>query len=274
MTVRPSLLRAAGMITLGITSPALAREDDTVTLGGGIAYAPSYEGSDDYEVIPAAQVRGKVSGYNFFMRGLQFYTDLVREPAEETLDLSFGPVVGARLNRVTNIKDAQVRALGKLDPAFELGAYAGIAKTGVITSAYDNLSFRVSYTADVASGHKSYVITPAIEYGTPLSKQTYVGIGASADYVGDGFADYYYSVSPAGSAASGLSPFEADGGFKSVSLNLLGAQSLEGDLRKGWSLFAVGGWTKMLGDFKRSPVVSEAGDDDQWFGALGIGYTF
>ncbi|RJF93350.1 MipA/OmpV family protein [Sphingomonas cavernae] len=274
MTGRPPLLRVAALLVLCASTPALAREDDTVTLGGGVAYGPSYEGSDDYQIIPGAQVRGKVDGYSFFMRGLQFYADLVREAPEETLDLSFGPVVGARLNRVTSIKDAQVRALGKLDPAFELGAYVGIGKTGVITSAYDSLAFRVAYTADVASAHKSYVITPSIEYGTPLSKQTYVGVGASADYVGDGFARYYYSVSPAGSAASGLSTFDADGGFKSVSLNLLGAQSLEGDLRAGWSLFAVGGWTKLLGDFKRSPVVSEAGDDDQWFGAFGVAYTF
>jgi outer membrane scaffolding protein for murein synthesis (MipA/OmpV family) len=29
-----------------------------------------------------------------------------------------------------------------------------------------------------------------------------------------------------------------------------------------------------LGDFKRSPIVSIAGDADQYFAALGLSYTF
>lgn len=272
MTPRPC--RSLALLMLCAATPAFAREDDTVTLGGGVAYGPSYEGSDDYVVFPGMQVRGKTDGHAFFMRGLQLYADAITEAPDETLDLSFGPLLGVRLNRVMSIRDDQVRALGKLDPAIEVGAYIGIAKTGVITSAYDNLSFRISFAADVAGAHESYVITPAIEYGTPLSERTYVGIGVSADYVGDRYARYYYSVSPAGAAASGLSPFEADGGFKNISFNLLGAQSLSGDLRKGWSLFAVGGYSKLLGDFRRSPIVSEAGDDDQWLGAIGVAYTF
>lgn len=274
MTARSVRLFVLPLAVLCAGSPALAREDDTVTLGAGAAYVPSYEGSDNYEILPIAQLRGKASGHHFYMRGLQLYVDAIAEAPDEALDLSFGPTAGVRINRATGIKDAQVRALGKLDPAVEIGAFAGIAKTGVITSAYDNLAFRVSFSADVAGAHESYVITPAIEYGTPLSERTYVGIGVSADYVGDRYARYYYSVSPAGAAASGLSEFDADGGFKNITFNLLGTQSLSGDLRKGWALFAVGSYSKLLGDFKRSPIVSEAGDDDQWIGAIGVAYTF
>lgn len=248
---------------------------DTVTIGVGAAYVPTYEGSDDHRIVPGAVIRGKLSGFNFFTRGLQLYVDAIPEGVGNTLDISFGPVVGVRLNRTgKNLKDDQVEALGRLDTAYEVGAFAGIAKTGIITSEYDTLSFRVSYIGDVGDAHRSHVITPAIEYGTPLSTSLYVGLGASAEFVGDGYASYYYDVTPAGSAASGLPTFSAEGGFKSWSVNSLVAISLGGDLRRGLSLFAVGNYTRLQDDFRHSPIVSVAGSPNQWVGAIGLGYTF
>lgn len=265
---------------LAAAAPAHAQEspppDDrnTLTIGLGVGYVPSYEGSDDYRVIPAGVVRGKVGGHSFYSRGLQLYLDAIPEPPGPGLDLAIGPVVGVRLNRTTAIKDARVRALGKLDTAVEVGGFVGIGQTGVITSDYDNLSFRLSYVKDVGGAHESHVITPAIEYGTPLSRQAYVGIALSADIVGDGFADYYYDVTPAGSLASGLARYDADGGFKSWTFSLAGAHSLTGDLLGGLGLFAVGAYTRLRGDFADSPIVSTAGSRNQWFGAVGLSYTF
>lgn len=254
---------------------AASRESkDVISVAGGVAYGPSYEGSDDYRALPSLQVRGSVSGYAFVTRGLQLEVDAIREAPDESIDVSFGPVLGVRLNRVSGIKDRQVRALGKKDVAVELGAYAGIAKRGVLTSDFDSLALRVSYVTDVAGAHGSYVISPAVEYFMPLSRATAIGASLSTDYVGDGYARYYYSVDAPGAAASGLSQFEAKGGFRNVSLGVLGIHSLSGDLRKGWSLFAIGNYGRLLGDFKRSPVTSEAGSANQWFGALGAAYTF
>lgn len=277
-----ALSGAAAAFTLAAASPALAQDapveegGDTFTIGAGAAYLPTYEGSDDYRLIPAAAARGKVSGFNFYTRGLQLYVDLIPEPVGESVDFSLGAVAGLRMNRTgKDLKDAQVEALGRLETGYEVGAFAGIAKTGVLTSAYDTISFRVAYVKDVGDAHESHVITPAIEYGTPLSTSTYVGIGASADFVGDGYASYYYRVSPAGAAASGLPVFGAtDGGFKSWSTNILAVQSLSGDLRGGLALFAVGSYTRLQDRFAASPIVSVAGDRDQWVGAIGLGYTF
>jgi outer membrane scaffolding protein for murein synthesis (MipA/OmpV family) len=36
----------------------------------------------------------------------------------------------------------------------------------------------------------------------------------------------------------------------------------------------IGGYSRMLGDAKRSPYTSIRGSADQWFAAVGIGYTF
>lgn len=271
---------AAGAVLLALSpAPALAQqapvdaERDTVTIGIGAAIIPTYEGSDDSRIIPAGVARGSVSGFDFILAGTNLYVDLLREPSD-AIDFSFGPVVGVNLNRTRGIGDARIRALGKLDTAVELGGYVGIGKTGVVTSAYDTLSFSVAYQHDVAGAHGSYVITPTLSYGTPLSTRTYVGLSLSSEYVGDKYADYYFSVTPAGAAASGLPAYHAKGGFKDVSLTLLGAQSLSGDLRHGWALFAIGGYSRLLNDFKDSPTVAIAGSPNQWIGALGVSYTF
>ena len=283
MTAGLSTLRlaaCASALLLG-AAPALAQDDpalendgNSFSIGLGVGYVPTYEGSDDYRIIPAAVVRGEIAGHGFFTRGLQAYFDLIPEAPGEKVDISFGPVVGARLNRTGSIKDARVRALGELDTAIEVGAFAGIAKTGIITSDYDTLAFRVAYLKDVADAHGSHIVTPSIEYGTPLSRFSYVGIGASAEFVGDGYASYYFDVTPAGSLASGLKPFQADGGFKSWSVNLVGAQAITGDLLGGLSLFAVGSYTRLQADFRRSPIVADAGSPNQWFGAIGLAYSF
>ncbi len=270
----------AGALLLA-AAPALAQEeappkqdDNSISIGLGAGFAPTYEGSDDYRIIPGGVVRGKIGGHSFFTRGLQLYFDAIPEADGPGLHVGLGPVVGLRLNRTSSIKDPRVKALGELDTAFEAGGFVSIGQTGVITSEYDNLSFRVTYLKDVGNAHESRIITPSIEYGTPLSRQAFVGVSVSADFVGDGYADYYFDVSPAGSLASGLAPYDADGGFKSWSLSLAGAHALTGDLLGGVSLFAVGSYTRLRGDFADSPIVSTAGSATQWFGAIGLSYTF
>ena len=56
---------------------------------------------------------------------------------------------------------------------------------------------------------------------TPLSRTLYVGASLSADFVGGGYADEYFSILPADSLASGLRTFDADGGYKGWKAGLL-----------------------------------------------------
>ena len=271
-----ALAAAPAAFAQDVTTTETPTNDDTLTIGVGGAYTPTYEGSDDYRFVPVAGFRGKVSGHNFYTRGTSVYFDLVPEKPGNNVDVSFGPVANVRFARSSRkgIKDVQVRALGTLDTAIEVGGFVGIAKTGVITSDYDTLGMRFTYLRDVTDTHDSYIIQPSIEYGTPLSTSMYVGLGVSADYAGKGYAQTYFGVTPAGSVASGLDPFNTNGGWKNVTSTLFANYALSGDLRHGVSLIAAGGYTKLLGDFKDSPVVSEAGNSNTWFGALGIAYTF
>ena len=267
MNHRQILSAGLAFIALGSASTAFAQVEDSnvLTVGVGAGIIPSYEGSDDYRVIPVPQLRGKVSDFAFWTRGPSLYFDVIPNRGQD-IDLQLGPIAGVRFDRssIKNIKDDAVRALGERDVAVELGGFVGIGKTGIITSAYDNLSVRVAMTKDVAGAHGSYIVTPAIEYFTPLSTRSFVGLGVSADYVGKKYGRYYYDVDAAGAFASGLPEYSRAGGgagFKKIGVNLTGGVSLSGDIRKGWALFALGGYSRMLGDYADSPVVSIAGSN-------------
>jgi outer membrane scaffolding protein for murein synthesis (MipA/OmpV family) len=274
------MLLAAAL--LASAAPAFAQADaplpdpndqsDTFTIGAGAAFIPDYEGSDDYKLIPAVAVRGRVGGIAFFSRGTYLYADLIPRGSGK-IELDAGPIVGVRFNRTGKIKDDAVDALPELNKAIEIGGFVGVTAHG-LTNPYDALSFRLDVIKDVGKAHGSTVISPTVDFGTPLSRTLYVAASLSADWAADGYADYYYSISPPDTLASGLAPFQAEGGFKSWKLGLLANQSITGDLTHGLSLFATGSYGRLAGDFKRSPIVSERGSATQWFGAVGLGYTF
>ena len=254
------------------TLPDPNDQSDTLTIGAGAAFIPDYEGSDDYRIIPAAAVRGRVGGIAFFTRATYLYVDLIPRGSGK-LEFDAGPIVGVRFNRTGKIKDDAVDRLPERNKAIELGGFVGVTAHG-LTNPYDALSVRLDVVKDVANGHESTVISPTIDFGTPLSRTLYVGASLSADWVGGGYADAYYSITPANSLASGLRSFDADGGFKGWKAGLLANQSLTGDLTHGLSLFGTAGYSRLAGDFRRSPIVSDRGSASQWFGAIGLGFTF
>lgn len=262
-------------------APALAQDDEplpndpnSLTIAAGGAYVPSYEGSDDYDFTPIGIVIGKVSGFGFGTRGTGVYFDLIRSDPNDAFSFDLGPVAHLRLDRTGGIKDAQVRALGEVDRAIELGGYAGITKNGVLHR-YDTLGARVTVQRDVSDTHDSTIVTPAVEYMTPLSERALVQLGLQAERVGDGYGATYFGVTPAGSAASGLPVYAADGGWKNWRVNLLAAHMLSGMLRDpGVAIFAGVAYSRLLGGFARSPIVAVAGDRDQYFATAGLSYTF
>lgn len=267
------------VLAASISAPALAQSDnagpghDSITVGVGAATTPRYEGSDDNQIIPAAQARGSISGISFTTQGTGLYVDVIPRRAQTGGKLVLGPVVHGTFNRtrLKSIHDPQVAALGKLDTGIELGGQIGYSQNGVITSDYDNLSLTVAGYYDVAGAYDSYVISPQISYGTPLSTKVYVGVSAGAHYVGRGYAGYYFGVTPAQSLASLLPAYAIGSGFKDVTFGGIAALSLSGDLRRGFALFGGLSYSEFLGKFRRSPITR---DNHQLTAAIGLGYTF
>jgi len=254
-------------------SAADVAKKDSVTIAGGVGLLPDYEGSDDYKLIPAAAIRGQVHRISFSTKGLYLYVDVI--PDGDKFGFDFGPIAGVRLNRTKHIKDDVVDLLPDRKTAIEIGGFAGVSFHG-LTNPYDTLALRFDVVHDVANAHKSTTFTPNVEFSTPLSRTTYASLAVGAEFVSNKYADYYFSVTPADSVLTGgvLPVFDADGGMKDWRVHLLLNQSLSGDLLHGFSIFGTARYTRLVGDFKDSPIVSDRGSANQWLVAGGLAYTF
>lgn len=282
--INKTIFAALPTIALLFSTPAVAQQQgppedsvfdgDYVTIGIGVGVVPSYDGSDDYVVSPLPVITGSVAGIDFQPRGPGLALDVLPDTKGAKIDFVLGPVVRARFDRNNSIKDDVVRDLGKLDVAVELGGVAGVQVNRVLHG-FDSLTAQVDLRWDVAGAHSGMVVFPSVTYFTPLSRGAAVSLALSAEYVDDDYMDYYFSIDQAGSTASGLPTFAADGGWRSAGATLLGGLDLDGDITNGgFSLFLIGGYSRLLEDAKRSPITSIRGDADQFFGAVGVGYTF
>ncbi len=275
-----------GEIDENILLPAARPQDDEenrsyardyFAIAAGVITVPSYNGSDDRNILPAFYFRGRYKGYSFSTRGTNFQVDLIRQQRGQKTDIKFGPIINLRSDRTGRIKDPQVEALGDRKMAVELGISAGITQSGIITSEYDQIGFRVVGLKDISGKHGSWVVSPTIDYGTPLSKRAYIGVSASTNIYGKGFGRYYFDVDPLGSAASGLPVYTGASRKATIgkyTLGLAGAYALSGDLRKGFVLIGGAQYGRMTSRFGDSPIVDIAGSRDQWLAGGGVAYQF
>ena len=279
------LLAATGSLALACAAPAMAQNVEALpdgpdgeatvfdgnwfSIGAGAVYSASYDGSDDYVVSPIPIVQGKIGGVRISPRAGGAALDFVKDDSDGA-KISAGVAARLNRNRASQIEDPVVLSYGELDTAFEVGPSVGISLPGLLNP-YDSLSFNIETLFDVAGAHDGTLVSPGVTYFTPVSRGAAISLSVSGSYVDDDYADYYYSV-PAGGA---LPAYQADGGWDRVGVNLLTGVDLDGNLANGGlALIAMGGYSRMLGDGKRTPFTSIRGDADQWMGALGIGYTF
>lgn len=275
----------ASAVLLAITSaPVLAQDavstegsvfdGDHLTVGAGIIYGPSYDGSDDYVASPVPVLQGNLKGIAITPRPGGVALDLIPDGKDAGIGFSLGPVATLSRNRASQIKDAVVRAAGKLDTAIELGANGGVTFYKLLHG-YDSLTVSADVKWDVAGAHSGRTISPTISYFTPLSRAALVTVNASLKHVDDDYARYYYSVSPEQSAASGLPLYDADGGWESWSIGAFAGYDLNGNaLDGGFAVFVIGAYSRLMNEAKATPYTSLRGDADQWTAALGLGYTF
>ncbi|WP_034921951.1 MipA/OmpV family protein [Erythrobacter sp. SD-21] len=258
--------------------PKTVFDGDFLSLGVGVGYNASYSGSDDYNVNILPIVQASVAGIKVNPRPAGIALDLVPDP-DEGIAFSAGPMVRLRSDRVDaeDIDDEVVASYGELDRAVELGASVGVSFPQLLNP-FDSLSVNVDAAWDVAGAHGGMYWSPGVTYFTPLSRATAASLTLSTTFIDDDFADYYYSVPTINTLLPDedvLPGFEAEGGMQSYGVNLLLAHDLSGDVTDGGlSLVAIGGWSKLVGDAADTPFTSIRGDNDQYFVALGVGYTF
>ena len=257
--------------------PDIVFDDTWVTIGIGAGLVPSYAGSDDYRVFPLPLIVGRVGGVGISPNGPGFNLDLLSKPPARgpaKTSVSFGPSFRFRNDRADQIQDDVVELAAELDTAIEVGLNGGVSIPGVLHSR-DRLGLSTSVRWDILGAHNGMLIEPGVSYFTPLGRATVVQLSLSASIVDDDFADYYYSVSPADAAATGLAQFQADGGLNSLGTLAIVTFDLDGNaLNGGFNIYGLAGYSRLVGDAAGTPFTSVRGSADQFIGGIGVGYTF
>lgn len=247
-------------------------DGDFLIVGIGFGSVPSYEGSDDQILIPAAGVTGRIKGVNIGARSAGISLDFV--PDRGRVGVALGPVARYRSNRTVHIKDPVVARLGKVNATVEAGIAGGVSVNGVAI-AQDSLSIGADLRWDISGNGGGQVTSVSINYLTPVSRAAVVGVSAAADLINDRYADYNFAVSPAGSAASGLPVFDAQGGLKNWAVRLFGAYDLDRNLLNGGFALAAGvSYSRLVGSAAATPLTAERGSPDQFIFGAGVAYTF
>jgi MipA family protein len=268
--------RPAGGLPQGMKS---VFDDNWINVGIGAGLIPTYAGSDDYFLFPVPLVTGRLAGVGFRPAGAGVTFDVL-SPQPTVLQsnkkpqVSLGPTFRFRVDRAVNPRDEVVAAAGELDTAFELGIAGGVTFPGVLNPA-DSLTIGTALRWDVAGAHKGRVIEPVVSYLTPINLGVLVQLNATMEIVDDAFARYYFTVTPAQSAASGLPVFDGSGGVNRIGTNATVAIDLDGNaLNGGFNIFALAGYSRLLGDGARNPFTAVRGNPNQFLVGLGVGYTF
>lgn len=266
-------------------SPAGARpfkpvfDDNWATIGLGAGLVPTYAGSNNFQLFPLPLIVGRVGGVGFRPAAAGLTLDFLSpQPTVVSRDrkptVSLGPTFRFRNDRAVDSGDEVVDAAGRLDNALEVGVNAGLSFPGVLNR-FDSLTLSANARWDVLGAHKGRVIEPGVTYATPLGRGMLVQVGVTAEIVDDNFADYYFSVSPAQSAASGLPVFTADGGLNRLGTLAIATVDLDGNaLNGGLNAYGLVGYSRMIGDGADTPYTALRGDPNQFLLGLGLGYTF
>lgn len=266
--VKAFLIGFLSTTALLVASNASAQEAADKEVSGivfaGVATLPDYDGASDQQVIPllAGEVRW---GERFLaLEGTTLRANILNSSIVE-----LGPVASLTFGRDAGIESASVRALGVIDDAYEVGAF-GAVKLGSVLAGGDELKLRVQGLRDVSDVHDGWIGQAALSYRLPVSQRLAVTAETSVQLVDDNYAQTYFSVTAPGATASGLAAYDAEGGIKDVGVSVTAVYAVSDRI----AVLAFGGYRRLLGDFKNSPVVAGDGDANQLSGGIGIGFRF
>lgn len=251
-------LAAAGM---GVAVSAVAQSVDSdgsqatgarFTLGAAAAYAPRYEGSDEYKArgLPLINYRngrffaGALGGigYNF----------------SPSSDLSFGPLLSYRPGRDQDDSD-RLRGLGDVDGGADLGGFV----RWNLRPFFLHATIKQGIGGDVKGTTAKFGAGYAMSMG-PSDRLVF---DASVDWADEEIMQAYFGVTPNQSARSGLRIHQADAGVRRFGVGAIWTHSFT---PQWFSTVGVAAWR--LGDEAAASPITV----DRNAGALsaGIGYRF
>ncbi len=233
-----------------------------IRLGLEPTISPDYDGSDDYNIsikpLISLQYRDLIQIDNNNIR-INLFGD---DGLFHSHNFKAGPLIKVDFGRSEN-DNASLAGMGDVGTSIELGLFASYP--------LDNLTrARMRLVQDTTSGHSGMKIMGDVR--TILYKaNSFTIIGSVISTWADNkYLDSYFSLNAVQSQRTGLPEFDAGSGIKDISLAL----STNYSLTRHWDLLSNFGYTRLVGDAKKSPLVSIRGTADQFSAGFFAIYTF
>ncbi len=237
-----SVQRARGLV--GVLT-FLTPDTTDLSVGVGPVYQPDYFGSDDFELEADPQVYVKFRNFVF----------LDDDGADFALfgfsGFSFGPSLRIVGDRGEDENSALV-GLGDVGTTFELGGFAA-------TTFADSVSLRFKVRRGIATGHRGLIVdassTALLFRWGPVS----TSITGQTSWIGENYADTFFTVTPEQSIASGLREYNAGRGFRDVG----GSFNAYINVGKRWSINPYVSYRYVLDEYAETPIIEDFGDRNQ-----------
>jgi outer membrane scaffolding protein for murein synthesis (MipA/OmpV family) len=228
-----------------------------ITAGLGIATAPDYEGSDDYDILPLPMLTVKWDDHRYIKWvGTKGQANLI---SSETWK---GGVVLEFIGERDDVDDRPVDRMEDVDTSLMTGGFLG----------YHFNAWNVSVEAmmDIIDGNDGSIIRLNGGYKIPVDDVWHVSLGAFTTWANDDYMEAYFEVDALDSARSGLKIFNADSGFKDIG----GSVTVSYIQWDPWGVMGLLRYARLVGDAKDSPVTDDRGSANQFVvGILGT-YNF
>lgn len=227
----------------------LVPEETNLSLGVGPVYKPDYFGSNDYEFDADPQVYVKFRNFIFL--------------DDDGADFALLGFSGFRIGPSLRIKGRRdqddnpaLNGLGDVGTTLEFGGFAA-------TTFLDRFAFKAKVRKGLNSrGHRGLIVdgylTALIFRAGPVSLST----SGQASWIGNRYADAYFSVTPEQSMRSGgaLAVYDANSGFQNVGASVNGYINI-GDR---WSLNPYASYDIIFDDFANTPIIADFGQRNQF----------
>jgi outer membrane protein len=212
----PGAAHAADLPPIDQTEPGQVSEPPAASpwsarISAGAGFAPDYEGSDEYAIVPAFG-----GSFNYGNRYLSLEGFDLKANVWDSSSINFGPVVSYQLGR-KDVEDAIVKRMKDIDDSVSIGGFASYSLAGLLNG-NDSVTFGVQALDDVSGVSDGFVGTASIGYATPLSDPFFASLTATTSLASKDYARTYFGVSAADNAASGLATFAPEAGIKDVGI--------------------------------------------------------
>lgn len=280
---RPSTLLAAALVA-ALAAPAPGRAEEAAPtapplvedaapnamaeasgyLIAGVGNVPSYVGSPDRRSTPFFITRFRRPRLEVSLEGLDWYLDALPSRVWRA-----GPTVSFELPRDEAVATGAVAALDPLGYTASPGLYLGVELPNDLLP--EGLaSARVAWRTALGGAREGHALTVDVDYFFAPLFFWRVGAAANAVAVDGDWAGSRFDIGTAGAAASGLAPHAARGGLYSVGASLYTILSVS----QRFGVFGRWAVSRLRGGAAASPIVRDAGREDQRFSGVGLFYLF